>query len=300
MPLLRNTLADLTDERFRTAVLLGLASIPFTVALSWESAPTSFSGEAVVAAGFLAGLHYADRSAGNGDIGLLEAVRYGKRPSVSRRAGVVAGVVGSVPAIGWEIAHTAEIVWTFFGWQGALAVVVLPIIVLLLVAFFGLGGVVGAAVGDWLVSQIDWTRDGAGSRSDPDAAADDSRWWWLVAAYVVVAPAVLLYVFGVNPVSDAGLLVAILSLFVLVPFAVFVAVALFKDAIALGAAGRGWVPNYWAYVGAPLGTYAVAYVAARIAQSTNPSGVGVYAFLIALWISSVAYLDHRRRYASAS
>ncbi|MBZ6495563.1 transposase [Natrinema longum] len=300
MPPLRNTLADLADERFRTAVLLGLASIPFTVALSWESAPMSFSGEAVVVAGLLAGLHYADRSAEDGNVGLLEAVRYGKRPSVSRRAGVVAGVVGSAPAVGWEVAYTAELVWTLSGWQGAIAVVALPIVVPFLVALFGLGGGVGAAVGDWLVSQADRTRDGASSRAAPDAAADDSRWWWLIAAYVVVAPAVLLYVFGVSPDSDAGLLVAVLSLFVLVPFAVFVAVALFKDAITLLEAGRGWMPNYWVYVGAPLGTYAVAYLAARFVQSTNPSGVGVYAFLIALWLSSIVYLDHRRRYVSVS
>lgn len=300
MPPLRNTLADLTDERFRIAVFLGLASIPVTVALSWGSAPTSFSGEAVVAAGLLAGLRYADRAAANGDVGLLEAVRYGKRPSVSRRAGVVAGVVGSAPAIGWEVAYTAELVWTLSGWQGAIAVVALPIVVPFLVALFGLGGGVGAAVGDWLISRIDRPRDGASSRAAPDAAADDSRWWWLVAAYVVVAPAVLLYVFRVRPDSDAGLLVAVLSLFALVPFAVFVAVALFKDAIALGEAGLDWVPNYWAYVGAPLGTYAVAYLTARVVRSTNPSGVGVYAFLIALWLSSVVYLDHRRRYASAS
>ncbi|OLZ39615.1 transposase [Natrinema saccharevitans] len=300
MPPLRNTLADLTDERFRTAVLLGLASIPFTVVLSWESAPTSFSGEAVVVAGLFAGLHYTDRAAGNGDVGLLEAVRYGKRPAVSRRAGVVAGVVGSAPAIGWEIASTAELVWTLSGWQKAVAVVALPIVVPFLVALFGLGGGVGAAVGDWLGGRIDRNRDGASSRAVPDAAADDSRWWWLIAAYVVVAPAVLLYVFGVRPDSDAGLLVAILSLLALVPFAALVVGALFKDAASHGGAGRGWMLNYWTYLGASLGTYAVAYLAARVVRSTNPSGVGAYAFLIALWISSVVYLDHRRRYGSAS
>lgn len=104
-----DTLEDLTDERFRTAVLLGLASIPFTVALSWESAPTSFSAEAVVAAGLLAGLHYADRSSENADVGLFEGLRYGKRPAVSRRAGVVAGVVGSAPAVGWAIGSMLEL-----------------------------------------------------------------------------------------------------------------------------------------------------------------------------------------------
>ncbi|MFC6769348.1 transposase, partial [Natrinema soli] len=69
---IRNTLADLTAERFRAAVLLGLVSIPFTVALSWESAPSSVSGTAVLAAGLLAGLHYGDRSAENGDVGPIE------------------------------------------------------------------------------------------------------------------------------------------------------------------------------------------------------------------------------------
>ncbi|WP_222916402.1 DUF5518 domain-containing protein [Natrinema sp. SYSU A 869] len=296
MPPLRNTLADLTDERFRTALLLGLASIPFTVALSWESAPTSFSVTAVVAAGLLAGLHYADRSAENGDVGLLEGYRYGKRPAASHRAGIVTGVVGSVPAVGWAIVYMFELAWTLPGWQGAVAAVLLPAAVPFVAALFALSGGVGAAVGDWLAARIDRDRDKA-SRANSDSDGDVSGWWWWVAAYIVFAPAVLLYIFGVGPESGAGLALSVLALVVLVPFSVFVAIALLKDAITLGEVGRDWVPNYWVYVGAPLGAYAVAYLAATLGQSTNPSGVGVYVFLIALWLSSIVYLDHRRRYA---
>ncbi|ELY79955.1 transposase [Natrinema gari] len=298
MPLLRVTLSDLTDERFRTAALLGLASIPCTVALSWDSAPTSFSVTAVLAAGLLAGLHYADRSAGNDDVGLLESLCYGKRPAVSRRAGIVVGVAGSVPLVGWNAASGLELAWSW-GIQGVAIVALFPVVGSVLVVFFALSGGIGAAVGDWLAARIDRARDKA-SRAGSNADGNGSRWWWLIAAYVVFAPVVLLYVFGVSPDSDVGLLVALLSLFALVPFAVSVTVALFKDAITHVEAGRGWMPNYRVYVGAPLGTYAVAYVAARVVQSTNPSGVGVYAFLIALWISSGAYLDHRRRHGSAA
>ncbi|WP_226480777.1 DUF5518 domain-containing protein [Natrinema amylolyticum] len=300
MPPLRNTLADLTDERFRTAVLLGIASIPFTVALSWESAPTSFSVTAVVAAGLLAGLRYADRSAENGDVGLLEGYRYGKRPAVSRRAGVVVGVVGSVPAVGWATVRVLELAWTVSGWRTAATAVVLPVVVPFVAVLFALSGGVGAAVGDWLVARIDRARDEVASRANSDSEGDVSGWWRWVAAYIVFVPTVLGYAFGVEPERGAGLVLSVLALFVLVPFSVFVAVALFKDAITLGEVGRGWAPNYWAYVGVPLGAYAVAYLAATIGQSTNPSGVGVYAFLIALWLSSVVYLDHRRRYVDAS
>ncbi|PCR92483.1 transposase [Natrinema ejinorense] len=296
MPPLRNTLADLSDERFRTAVLLGLASIPFTVALSWESAPMSFSGEAVVVAGLLAGLHYADRSAEDGDIGLLEAVRYGKRPSVSRRAGVVAGAVGSAPAIGWEIAYTAELAWTLSGWQRAVAAVALPIVVPFLVALFGLGGGVGAAVGDWLVTRVDRTRDRARSRADSDADGDVSGWWRWVAAYLVFAPAVLLSVFAVGPENGAVFVLSALALLVLIPFAVFVAVALFEDAVTLRETGREWNPNYWTYVGVPLAAYVVVYLLATVLESANPSGDGVYGFVVALWVSAAVYLAHRRRY----
>ncbi|MGQ3411464.1 transposase [Natrinema sp. LN54] len=300
MSRLRDTLADLTDERFRTAVLLGLASIPFTVALSWESAPTSFSAEAVVAAGLLAGLHYADRSSENADVGLLEGLRYGKRPAVSRRAGVVVGVVGSAPAVGWAIGYMLERAWSLSGWLGAATVALLPAVVPLLVALFALAGGVGAAVGDWLVTRVDRARDRARSRAEPDADGDVSGWWRWVVAYIVFAPAVLLYTFGVGPESGAAFALSVLALLVLVPFSLFVAVALFEDAVTLREVGRDRGPNYWAYVGAPLAAYAVVYLVATVLASPNPSGDGVYGFVVALWISSAVYLRYRRRYVGTA
>lgn len=294
MPPLRNTLADLTDGRFRAAVLLGLASIPFTVALWWWSARTSFSPMPVVAAGLLAGLRYADRSAENGDVGLLEGVRYGKRPAVSRRAGVVAGVVGSAPAIGRQLVSLLDVAQSPSVWHGVLAAVLVPIIVLFPVAFFALAGGVGAAVGDWLVTRVDRTRDRARSRAASDGDVS-GRWRW-VAAYLVFAPAVLLYTFAVAPEGGVAVVLLILALFALVPFAAFVAVALFKDAVSLREVGREWRPNYWAYVGVPLAAYAVVYLLATVLESANPSGAGVYGFVVVLWISAAVYLNYRRRY----
>ncbi|QLK27672.1 DUF5518 domain-containing protein [Natrinema zhouii] len=296
MPPIRNTLADLTAERFRTAVLVGLATIPFTVALSWESAPTSFSGTAVFAAGCLVGYRYGDRSAENGDVGPLEGYRYGKRPAASHRAGVVAGVVGSLPAVPWSIAHMLDLARSLSGWRAVITAVSLPVAVPIVVGLFALSGAIGAYVGDWVAARVDRTRDRARSRADADPGGDVSGWWRWVAAYILLAPAVLLYVFAVQPDSGIGFAVSVLALFVLVPFSVAAVVALFEDAVILQEARRDWVPNYWVYVGAPLGVYALVSLVATVLESANPSGDGIYGFVVALWLSSVVYLHSRRRH----
>ncbi|WP_226039502.1 DUF5518 domain-containing protein [Natrinema sp. DC36] len=299
---IRNTLADLTAEWFRAAVLLGLASIPFTVALSWESAPSSVSGTAVLAAGLLAGLHYGDRSAENDDVGPIEGYRYGKRPAASHRAGAVAGVVGSVPAVLRVIAHMLDLAWSLSGWRTVIAVVLLPVAIPIVVGLFALSGAIGAYVGDWLATRVDRARDRARSRVTANSDGDISGWWRWVAAYIFFAPAVLLYVFGVQPEGGAGFALSVLALFVLVPFSVVAAVALFEDAVTLREAGcvrkmeQDWTPNYWAYVGAPLGIYALVSLLATVLESANPSGDGVYGFIVALWLSAIVYLNGRRRH----
>ncbi|WP_254762142.1 DUF5518 domain-containing protein [Natrinema marinum] len=295
MPPLRNAIADLTDERFRAAVILGLASIPFTVALSWRSAPGSVSGTAVLVAGLLVGFRYGDRSAENGDVGPLEAYRYGKRPAASHRAGVVAGVAGSAPAVLWAITDVLALAGSLSAWGAAIVLLLLPVIVAIGVGVFALSGAIGAYVGDWVVTRSDRARDRVRSRANADSD-DPSGWWRWVAAYCVLAPAVLLYVFGLRPDSGARLLLAILALFVLVPLAVIAAVALFEDAVTLGEIGPEWTPNYWAYVGAPLGVYALVYLVATLTESVNPSGDGMYGFIIALWFSALVYLSGRHRY----
>ncbi|SER24590.1 DUF5518 domain-containing protein [Natrinema salaciae] len=291
----RNTFADLTDERFRTAVLVGLVSIPFTVVLSWESAPTTVSGTAAFGAGLLVGFHYADRSAPNGDVGLLEGIRYGKRPAASRRAGIVAGVVGSVPAVLWATISVLELVRYLSGWQAAIAAALLPVTIPFAVGLFALSGAIGAVVGDWLAVRGDRARDRARSRARQNPDGDASGWWRWIAAYVLFAPAAVLSVFVFGPDNGAGFAISVLALLALVPFSVVAIVALFEDAVTLHEVGRDWVPNYWAYVGAPLGVYVLVSQGATFLESANPSGDGVYGFVVALWLSSVVYLTGRRR-----
>ncbi|WP_408956963.1 DUF5518 domain-containing protein [Natrinema sp. 74] len=291
---IRTIVAELTDERFRAALLLGVASIPFTVVLSWESAPTSVSGTAVFVAGLLTGLHYADRSAENGDVGPLEGYRYGKRPAASHRAGIVTGIAGSVPAVLWAVAHMLPLARSLSTWWAVIAVLLIPIAVSIGVGLFALIGAFGAYVGDWVVDRVDRARTALRAGEEPDG--DAAGWWRYVAAYCLFAPAVLLSVFGVRPDGDAGFALSVLALFVLVPFSVVAAVALFEDAVALRKVRRDWVPNHWAYVGVPLAAYALVYLGATVLQSANPSGDGVYGFIVALWLSSVVYLNGRHRH----
>lgn len=292
----RKTFADVTADQFRPAVLFGLGSIPFTVALSWESAPTSFSAEAVFIAGLLAGLYYGDRSTENGDVGLLEAYRYGKRPAASYRAGIVASAVGSLPAIYRSIAHSLGLAWSLSGWRAAIPIVLFPVSIAIVVGLFVLSGAIGAAVGDWLAARVDRARERARSRATAGSDGDISGWWRVVAVYVFYAPTALLYVFGVQPDSGIGIAVTILALFVLLPFSIVAAIALLEDAVTLREAGRGWLPNHWVYVGTPLGVAVVVYQVATVLDSVSPSGDSVYGFVAALWLSSLVYLHSRRRH----
>ena len=88
---------DLADDSFRSALFLGFFSIPFTVVLSWEPISDgvfviggSISGTPVLVAGLFVGY------------------RYSRRGASSRRAGMVAGLVGSSVTVTIFLASTAE------------------------------------------------------------------------------------------------------------------------------------------------------------------------------------------------
>lgn len=105
---LRALLSDVTDESFRPAVLVGLASIPFTVALSWELvvdevyiAGGTVSGVPLLLAGLVVGYRYGTHEPGR-DVGV-------------RRAGFVAGIAavgamlgGWIPTRSAEMLHTSD------------------------------------------------------------------------------------------------------------------------------------------------------------------------------------------------
>lgn len=75
--------AEWFGDDLRTATLLGLASIPATVALNWQGEPSSVEGEALLLACVLAGYLYADR------------------PMGSIHAGAQTALVGTIPVVVW-------------------------------------------------------------------------------------------------------------------------------------------------------------------------------------------------------
>lgn len=126
---------DVTDERFRVAVALGIVSIPISIAVNWLSFPTpvtspamghSFEGTILLVACLLAGY------------------LYGSRLMASIRAGVITGVVGGSPLVVWAMAATFVVWWPHLG---TVNFVTGPMTrAALTVAATGLVGVVGAAV----------------------------------------------------------------------------------------------------------------------------------------------------------
>ncbi|WP_122089670.1 DUF5518 domain-containing protein [Halalkalicoccus subterraneus] len=77
--------AEWFDDDLRTATLLGLASIPATVALNWQEDPSSVEGEALFLACVLAGYLSADR------------------PMGSTHAGAQTALVGIIPVVVWWV-----------------------------------------------------------------------------------------------------------------------------------------------------------------------------------------------------
>lgn len=264
---------DLTDERSRTAVLAGLATIPFTVLLSWESDPSTFSGTPILVAGLLVGYLYSDRA------------------TESRQAGKLVGVVGAVPVVIWSVVDWLPVLRTeppgFVVASSLLTLIVMAIGV----GLFALIGIIGATVGNGIAKRLD-----ADSPSITEQEARNAKWWRYVAAYALSAPPLAAAGLGIGLVLDGvGILVGVLATLSLLALAVVGFYALFEDATALRRAGAVWQPNLRLLVGVPIGTYALVYLAATLRSSANPSGDAVYGFVAALWLTVVAYLALRRR-----
>ncbi|MBP2250191.1 hypothetical protein J2754_000488 [Halarchaeum solikamskense] len=140
---LRSRLRALADERYRVALLLGLASLPVTIALNWIYAPEPVSATPLAVACLGAGGLSARRAASG------------------RRAGEVAALAGSAPVL-------AVNAWrTFAEWAGyaplvtrlgaPLAAVValgaaLLTVVILLTVLLVVGHALGRA-GAWIVER---------------------------------------------------------------------------------------------------------------------------------------------------
>jgi len=163
---LRSTLDALTDESLHTATLVGLASVPVTLAVSMEvplgavslvaalehlsidtalrsvsfaAAPNHISLEPLFLAGVLVGVLYRGRETGFG------------------RAGKRTGLVGSLPFL-WQAAGLFQFVWSgsfgnlYLGTGIALLFTVVGVVFVVVVAM------IGARVGHWLAGSVAWSR----------------------------------------------------------------------------------------------------------------------------------------------
>ena len=284
MSLLRSLFKRLTDDRLRTATLIGVASIPMTLILALDATPRDgavIGGTSPVMplliAGLVVGYHYYDR------------------PIASRRAGVRTGLVGSVGILAESV---ADLVTTLGFESSAMAAVTVGlslVAIVLGVALMAVLTMASAIVGAWVAGDLARVCAPPTPRAERERPVDDSRWWLPIVVYVLVTPLVLLYVFGIEP-DGPGIAVAVLLLFCLVVAAIAAVGSLVKDAGTLVDARAAWQPLSVVYVAGSVSAYALVYLIASLRQSTHPPGDAMYGFVVALWVSSLVYLIKRHRY----
>ncbi|WP_293032948.1 hypothetical protein [Natronococcus sp.] len=273
----------ITDESLRFAVLVGLATVPLTVALSWEPvadgstiAGVSLSGTPLLMAALVVGYVYSRR----------------ETATSVRRAGVWTGLAGSLATVVLAVANTVATLGTSSTTVATLAVVATPFALAFGVGLTVLVTAVAATVAGWATKRA--SREYRIRESTDVERSGLEAWWWLpVVAYVVLAPPVFVG-FTLEP-DGALLLVFVLSMIGLALLSLPAFLALFVDATAPRDAST-WLPNVWRYVGVPLATYGLVYAGAAVRSYPGPSGPATFAFLVALWVTVLYYLANRYRY----
>ncbi|WP_323172830.1 DUF5518 domain-containing protein [Natrialba sp. PRR66] len=126
---LQNTVDAVTESPFLIAALLGFASVPFTLFVSWETTTLLHSAPMIVT-------------------GLLVGYLFNARPADSHRAGLVAGFVAS---LGGVVAFAIEVVArSSLGERPRLEVVAIPFVLVLLVICLAILVMICAMVGNWV------------------------------------------------------------------------------------------------------------------------------------------------------
>lgn len=146
MARLWNRLERLSDPEWRLAVVLGLASVPFTIAFYWQSMPDFTHHVAPV---FFAGV-----------IGGILAHRTDLQ---ARRVGVRTGVVSAL-AILWPFVDILVFISRLhqpIGFSGV-QVVILTFFMLLVIGFSALVGKIGAVIGHWTLEKTETYRSRLG------------------------------------------------------------------------------------------------------------------------------------------
>lgn len=267
----------LTDDSLRFAILLGLATIPFTLALSWEPV----SGDGVVIGGSVSGepLLLA---------GVIVGYRYSQRPTESRRAGLWTGLAGSIATVLVFVAPAPSTIASASSGMTVVAVVLTMVSVVLGVGFSALITMVSAMIVDRVTTRL---RNRGGSDAGEHGAP--SRWWRAVPVYALLVPVVLLSVLWMRPDSGVWLVASILGVLVLVVLAPVAFVGLFIDATE---PRTDWIPSVGIYVVAPLAATALVYLGADVQGRAYPAGDAWYGFFAALWLTAAVYLSDKYRH----
>lgn len=298
MPPIQSLRDGLTDESLRFAILVGFASVPFIVVLSWESVVD----DAVVLGGSIQALPVIVA-------GLLVGYRYSDRETATRRAGIWTGLAASSATVLVYVANTVASIGSMSSRIAVLSVVLTPIALAFGVGVSVLVTTVCALIGDVVTTRLDRDRRTVDvsvdqSRDGSEAVGRDgtvSNWWKFVAIYTVAAPIVLGYslvVFEVwGPRVDAGwIFLSGVAMIGLILYSIVAFVALFMDATVPRDVDSNWLPRVWVYAGVPLGAYGLVSLEAVLRGSLNPAGDGLYAFIVALWVLGVVYLINKHRY----
>ncbi|AEH36075.1 hypothetical protein [Halopiger xanaduensis] len=276
----------LADESLRVAILIGLATVPVTVASAWgpvaDSLGTvgdSVSDGALLLAGVLTGYYYSSR------------------PTETRYAGIWTGRAGSIGLVLVFCASVVAAIVSDGGLGAAIAVILSPVVIGLIIVFTVLVTMLTAVGTDWVVTRLDRSRRLAASDAkDGTERTDGSPKRRLVlAGYAVLTPIALGYLV-IQSASGAGIVISTLAVIVVTVFSFAALGILFIDATEPRAVRTGWLPNVWLYAGGPIVAGVLGYLIATVQGWGYPPGYGQYSFSIALWLATIAYLanSHRR------
>ncbi|WP_293032944.1 DUF5518 domain-containing protein [Natronococcus sp.] len=282
MDALREYREGVAGDPLRFAVLVGLATVPATVALSWEPTPE----EVTVVGGTVSGVPLLVA-------GALVGYRYGDCASQTRRAGIWAGLAASVATALLYVAMAISTIGTASTTTAAVAVVLTPVAVAIGAGLTVLVTTATAVVVGWMRRRTARASRRRDANGDGSRSTLESGWWLPVVAYVLLMPAVTLAEGVAEPDGGAGFAVALLLIGTTL-LSVPAALGVFVDA-TVPRRESAWLPNVRVYVGLPALGFAGTYVGAALYGSPRPSAPAAVGFLVALWLTTVVYLANRYR-----
>lgn len=126
------------------------------------------------------------------------------------------------------------------------------------------------------------------------------RYWYILSAYVSLT--LIIAVLSPFVIEDLGLSAELgaglgLVLFVLIGFALFTCICLFKDNAYVRGHHDTWRPRWWYYIGFALGVpFSLAAILTLFGSPAGGFGLGLLAIIPAVWGANVAWLYNRHRY----